>query len=513
MKIATWAESTADGSLSSIDFSPSAPLWQSICCELGNCLKPKCKFSKKCFYWNARKSWEKADIIVANHALFLSDLKMKAEVDDDETGILPQYSGIVIDEAHQLETNAAKYLGTKIREQSIFSMLNKLFNPDNGKGLLLRKGEKCNILRQLVTTSYSNVSSFFNEVRNYIAQTGETQKRVTKPYIVEDILTGSLGAIERVLSEYIDEINNDNDYKQELDVQLQRCMGYKKAIFEFIMQNAGECVYWIEIESINRKKSISLNYSPLNVSDILKKYLFSKQIPTILTSATLSVNSNLNFYKGRVGFEGKELVLNTAFDYAKQAKVYIPRNIPEQSDKRYESVMAEHIKKYIEQTQGKAFVLFTNYSMLYSMKQLVEPFLKEKKYTLLVQGEKLKRSDMIKIFKEDINSVIFGAASFWMGVDIPGEALSNVIVTKLPSSVPSEPIIEARLEKIKAQGGSPFMDYSLPEAVLKFKQGIGRLIRSKTDTGIIAILDNRIITKQYGKAVLNSIPTCPVTIE
>ena len=186
--------------------------------------------------------------------------------------------------------------------------------------------------------------------------------------------------------------------------------------------------------------------------------------------------------------------------------------MPEQIDKKYHHALAHYIKYYVSHSQGKAFVLFTNYNSLKKTVQLTRPFFEENDITLLVQGEGISRSKMIAIFKEDINSVIFGTSSFWMGVDVPGEALSNVIITKLPFSVPSEPLIEARLDKIKADGGNPFIEYSLPEAVLKFKQGIGRLIRSKLDTGIIAILDNRVITKKYGKVFLDSLPPCPIMI-
>ncbi|MCF7790776.1 MAG: DEAD/DEAH box helicase family protein [Victivallales bacterium] len=510
-RISEWSKITEDGSLSALDFSPSFSIWYSICSEHGNCLATRCIHFRKCFYWKARKQWEKANIVVANHALFLADLKMKME-GDLENGILPQYSGIVIDEAHQLETNAAKHLGTRITESGIKYFLNKLFNPETGRGLLLRQGEKAIELRQQVNTAYSSTESFFSSIRNKFINYDESQKRIHTPYFVNDILTGQLSSLEKELSDYA-KSQEDKNYKQELETQIMRCSEYKNAVFNLLSMGIEESVYWIEENKTRQKQSYSLNYSPLNIADILKENLFLDEIPVILTSATLAVANRLDYYTGRIGYSGDSLILDTPFNYSKQAKVYVTRNIPDLRDKRYHDILADNIIKFVKLTLGKAFVLFTSYSSMLKVKEKTRSFFENNNITLLVQGEHLNRSNMIKIFKKDLNSVIFGTTSFWMGVDVPGKALSNVIITKLPFSVPTEPIIEARIDRIKENGGNPFMEYSLPEAVLKFKQGTGRLIRSENDSGILVILDNRIVTKRYGKVFLNSIPKCPVIIE
>ena len=510
-KIENWSISTKTGSLSELDFDPSPQIWQSICSEHGNCLGPKCKDYSKCHYWKARKQWEKADIVVANHALFLTDLKMKI-AGDIENGILPVYSGVVIDEAHQLETNAAKHLGTRVSESGIKYFLNKLFNPDTGRGLLLRHGEKAIELRQLITSTFSYVETFFSQVRNKLIDCEETQKRIHTPYFVEDILTGQLANLERELREYM-KYQEDKNYKLEMDSQILRCLEYKKAVFEFLSMNVEESVFWIEQESFRQNKNYSLNYSPLNIADILNKSLFTEGLPVIVTSATLAVGRNLNFYTKRIGFDGNRIILGSPFNYPEQAKVFVSKNIPDQRNIHYHDILSENILKYLRITSGKAFVLFTSYNSMMKVKERTNFFFENNGIKLLVQGEELSRTKMLQVFREDVDSVIFGTTSFWMGVDVPGKALSNVIITKLPFSVPSEPIIEARLDKIKESGGNPFMEYSLPEAVLKFKQGIGRLIRSKNDKGILVILDNRVVTKRYGKAFLDSIPPCPVVIE
>lgn len=509
--IEKWSNITETGSLSDLEFDPSPSVWRNVCTEHGNCFGPKCPFFSKCFYWKARKKWEKADILVANHALFLSDLKMKIE-GDIENGILPIYSALVVDEAHQLETNAGKHLGTRVTESGIKYFLNRLFNPDNGRGLLIRQGEKAIELRKLVQMTFDTVNAFFSNVRNKLIDITDSQVRIHTPYFVEDTLTGELALLEKKLRDYI-KIQEDKDYKLELETQVQRCCAYKTAVFEFLSMNVEDSVFWIEEDNYGANNSYSLNYSPLNISEILSRNVFSEGAPVVLTSATLAVGKALKFYINRVGFTGRELILGSPFNYSKQAKVFITRNTPDQKHIDYIDTLSSHIKKYIAKTSGKAFVLFTSYNSLMKVKERTADFFDKNNIQLLVQGEQYNRSKMIKIFREDISSVIFGTTSFWMGVDVPGEALSNVIITKLPFSVPTEPIIEAKLDKIKESGGNPFIEYSLPEAVLKFKQGIGRLIRSSEDRGIIAILDNRVITKRYGKAFLDSIPPCPMIIE
>ncbi|HBM15696.1 MAG TPA: hypothetical protein DD381_05040 [Lentisphaeria bacterium] len=511
VRIAKWSETTFDGTLADLGFEPQLNTWLCVCCEAVNCFGPKCKKFRDCFYWNARKQWDKANIVVTNHALFLADLKMKM-TDDIEGGVLPAYGAVILDEAHQLEMNAAKHLGVRISESGIFTMLNKLYNSSHGRGLLIRPGTEASELRELVTSAFEYTNTFFNSIREYMSDFDDNQKRILKPNIVEDVLTGQLSLLERKLEEYM-KLQEDADYKLEITAQLLRCREYTQAVFEFIMMRAEESVYWIETNDNSLKQNATLNYSPLDVAGILKKYLFDKEFPVVLTSATLSVGKKLDFYKKRTGFSGIEKILSSPFDYLNQAKVYIPKSIPDPMDARFEEQLGEYIKKYIEKTSGKAFVLFTSYGLLSKMKQATAAYFEEKGIQLLVQGEGISRSRMIKVFKEDIDSVIFGTTSFWMGVDVPGEALSNVIITKLPFSVPSDPLIEARLEKIRKEGKNAFMEYSLPEAVLKFKQGIGRLIRSKKDTGIIAILDRRIISKQYGRTFLDSMPPCPILIE
>ena len=232
----------------------------------------------------------------------------------------------------------------------------------------------------------------------------------------------------------------------------------------------------------------------------------------IMTGATISTNQNFDYFKKRIGLKDcREVILGSQFDYAKQVKIHIPIDMPDpQNNVAFVSTATEKIKKYIQLTNGKAFVLFTSYKMMDEVHNALNQWFDEQDIKIFVQGDGISRHNMLEEFRKDINSVLFGTSSFWEGVDVQGESLSNVIVVKLPFSVPTHPVVEARIEDIQNKGGNPFMEYNLPEAIIKLKQGFGRLIRTKNDTGIVVILDPRVKTKFYGKLFLNSLPKCEI---
>jgi len=481
--------------------------WDSVCCELGNCKGPKCVFFRTCFYWQERKKWDKADIIVANHALLFTDLKLKS-MQDAETSLLPEYGALIFDEAHTLENCAANHLGIKISKSGFIYQMNKLFNPKYSNGLLMRSGEMHTDVRHSADDVHKASEKFFAQVKERLTGLNIEEQRIRKPGEIKDTITISLNKLQHELRNLI-KFEEDEDFKQELTSILQKISGYHSDFFDFLNMELEDFVYWIEKKGIS--ENIHLNAAPIKVNTILQDMLFNSDFPVVLTSATLSVNNSMEYYRERVGYtNGPEIALGSPFNYKEQVKLYTARKMPLPKEDNYEKELIKHTKHFIKKTNGKAFVLFTSYYLLKKAVEELRVSLEEEGISIFVQGEGLSRTSMLNEFRKDINSVLFGTSSFWMGVDVPGESLSNVIITKLPFAVPSHPLIQARAEKVEEMGKSSFMHYSLPEAVLKFKQGIGRLIRSRNDKGIIVILDSRIVTKHYGKMFLNSIPQSPL---
>lgn len=501
-KLQKWASKTADGNRDGFDSANRDDLWSYVCCEGGNCRGKNCAYFNKCFYWRARREWEDADIIVANHALFLTDLKLRG---DEGGGLLPAYSAVVIDEAHTLENSAADHLGLLVAQGNMTIFFNRLFNPDNARGLLVRGGEDALELRREITEIRQKITLFFQQIQEYIRPAKESTVRIHQPNLFPDTLSPAISRFRQHLADYV-EIQEDKDFKAELASRISWCDDFIDGLSAFLQMGLPGHVYWIDRE---RNDNLSLHAAPLNVAEILKEVLFLPAFPVVLSSATLTVGGSFDYYRSRVGFcGGEEIQLSSPFR-PEQVKLYLAGSMPEPGTEAYEAQLNNAIAHFIQQSGGKAFVLFTSYSQLYRSAEALKAFCYDCGFQLLVQGSGMSRSALLREFKSDITSVLFGADSFWTGVDVPGEALSNVIITKLPFPVPSEPLVAARCEVLERAGKSPFMDYCLPEAVLKFRQGIGRLIRSGSDRGIVVILDRRIVSKQYGKIFRASLPAYP----
>ncbi len=506
-----WSTKTETGSRSEIPFKVDGSLWQCVCCETANCLGPKCPSYSRCFYWKTRKEWDKADVIVTNHALFFTDLKIR-EIEKQENCPLPNYGAVIFDEAHTLEDNAANHLGIHISNSSLRFFLNRLFNPANGRGLLVRPGGDSMLIRGKISALHDAMQIFFSQFDIDLERSREECLRMPEHHRYEDHLSRQIAVLQEELKAYADE-QDSPEFKTELNAQLDRAACFRDEISAFIKMSLEDQVYWIEGHNsgFGNGRNIELTSAPLNVAELLRNILFTRDFPVILTSATLAVRESLDYFAHRVGFCGGEgLILDSPFDYSQQVKLYLSRTMPQPSERDYNDAAVKKIQQFVDMTNGRAFVLFTSFAMLKYCAESLDRHFASAGIKLLVHGDDLSRTAMLNEFRKDGNSVIFGASSFWTGVDVPGDALSNVIITKLPFSVPNHPLIQARSDRIMEDGGDPFRDYSIPDAVLKFRQGIGRLIRSRTDKGIIIVLDPRIVTKQYGRSFLYSIPRCPV---
>ena len=511
-----WARRTKDGTLSDIDFQVDAAVWAQVCSEAFACTPRHCGGPTGCFYQMARTKVLDANVVILNHALLFGLLAGAEESEEGPSeGYLFPNDFLVLDEAHEVEDVAAKALGLEVRLGSLRFLLQRLVHPRTKKGVLTRIGDGNAVKSTLGVLGI--LEGAFEEILESAGLGASGQKRVRQPLGVKSELGPRLMDVRAQLLKLAEDAG-DGEERNELKDHARRLEASAFGLGEFLKMSREGHAYWVERrlpeEGRAHRGEMSLHASPVEVAERLEELVFRPDCTTIMTSATLDVGRGLEFFAKRVGAqEAETLLVESPFDYESQMRVYLPKGMPEPSEgQRFQEALEGWIQRFVGMTKGKAFVLFTSRAMLRKTAEGMAGWFEEQGLRLLVQDKGNSRTRLLKEFKEDRDSVLFGTDSFWQGVDVPGEALSNVILTRLPFSVPDEPLFEARCERIKEKGGEPFRELQLPEAILKFRQGVGRLIRSREDRGQIAVLDGRILSRTYGKSFLKILPECPVEL-
>ncbi|MEA1927965.1 MAG: ATP-dependent DNA helicase [Candidatus Auribacterota bacterium] len=506
-EIVDWSVDTDTGLQHDLDFTPRGDVWGAVRAESDFCLWKKCPFLEECFHVRAKKRREEADILVMNHHLFFANLAAGAT-------ILPQFNAVVLDEAHLLEDIATEFLGYEVSNYRIPKLLNYLYSKRTGKGFLPTRVKDDGLLEDWhirIEELREFNAAFFSELEEKWRDTFRTV-RIKEPNFIADTLSGPLGLLEDSLEDMKDTMTDDESLA-ELKTYIKRCRKIREELVDIITMETDETVYWYSREEHGHRLRQTLRMAPIEVGEYLKPILWENYGPVVLTSATISTRGDFSYLRKRLGLEDcRELSLSSPFDFENRVMLYTDSRIPDPGRRReeYEERIIQEVGRLIILSGGGVFALFTSFRMLNkAYERLSGPL---DKYGCLRQGDK-NRYALLEEFRSHPTSVLFGTTSFWQGVDVPGDSLKCVIITKLPFAVPNDPVTEARIDLIKERGGNPFREFQIPTAIIMLRQGFGRLMRHKEDYGIVAILDPRIRTRRYGKDFFSSLPACRVTSE
>ncbi len=543
-----WAGKTEKGDKGELSFEVDNRVWEHFQSESDICSGPKCPHKGECFFQKSREEKKEADILITNHHMYFADLAIRKETGfNTEYAILPDYDLVVFDEAHNIEKVARDYFSYEVSKYSFNKTMNQIYNSGRKKKkqgsfkLLLNYLKNINFdsyneVERLISTDlvdrhlnlYRIGNDYFLRLIDAFCrgQNGNVSARLRPeelehaefwPYLKEleeelllvyNSYMKKIRSLSRVIKEVEDKSGIINDFIKYTD----RIEGYFMN-FKFIQDmDDKNFIYWVSVNG--SKSNAKLVATPLKINDELDKSLYMNLDHIVFTSATIAIGDSFNYFKDSIGLheEVLEQVIHSPFDYDKQMKVYIPSDVSLPNDKNFINEIKDFIKGLIRRANGNTFVLFTSYSSLNYMYYMIKDDLEVEGYDLFIQGM-APRNKLVNMYKMSRKPVLFGTDSFWEGVDVKGDKLSSVIIVKLPFKVPSDPVVEAIIENLNDEGRNAFLEYQIPESIIKFKQGIGRLIRSKDDRGIITILDTRMIKKRYGKIFLDVIPTRNIYIK